>query len=154
MVELTVTPQSSLADRPVHLLVRGLSPSQLITLRASLTDEQGERFQSRAFFRASGAGEVDPDHHPALGGNYTGVCPMGLFWFLQPDTLFRRLIKRDVAGSPFVVHLEVFNGLQMANEPQEKPLASCEAQRWFVAPGTQRVPIRNGRVRGALYLPP
>ncbi|NWV00593.1 BAAT acyltransferase, partial [Upupa epops] len=154
MVEVTVTPQSSLADQPVRLLVRGLPPWQLITLRASLTDEQGEHFQARAFFRATATGEVDPGYQPALGGNYSGVCPMGLFWFLQPDTPFRRLLKRDVASSPFLVHLEVFGGYHLAKQPKEKPLATCVAQRWFVAPGTRRLPIRDGRVRGALYLPP
>ncbi|NWR67260.1 BAAT acyltransferase, partial [Bucorvus abyssinicus] len=154
MVEVTVTPQSSLADRPVRVMVRGLSPSQLVTLRASLRDEQGEHFQARAFFRADGAGEVDPGRQAALGGSYTGVWPMGLFWFLQPDTLFRRLVKRDVAGSPFLVRLEVFDGQQLLVNPQHQPLASCEAERWYTAPGVQRVPIREGRVRGALYLPP
>ncbi|XP_031967731.1 acyl-coenzyme A amino acid N-acyltransferase 2-like isoform X1 [Corvus moneduloides] len=154
MVEVTVTPQSSLADRPVQIRVRGLSPSQLVTLRAWLKDEQGECFQSRAFFRADGAGEVDPGLHAALGGSYSGVWPMGLLWFLQPDTLFRRLVKRDVAGSPFRVRLEVFDGLSLAPDPKEQPLASCEAERWYVGPGVQRVPIREGRVRGALFLPP
>ncbi|NXT02831.1 BAAT acyltransferase, partial [Jacana jacana] len=154
MVEVTVTPQSSLADRPVAVQVRGLSPSQLVTLRAWLTDEHGERFQSRTFFRADAGGEVDPGRHPALGGSYSGVWPMGVFWFLQPDTLFRRLVKRDVAGSPFRVHLEVFDGICLVTGPQDQPLASCEVERWYVGPGVQRVPIREGRVRGALFLPP
>lgn len=149
-----MTPQSSLADRPVQIRVRGLSPSQLVTLRAWLKDEQGERFQSRAFFRADGAGEVDPGLHAALGGSYSGVWPMGLLWFLQPDTLFRRLVKRDVAGSPFRVRLEVLDGLSWDPEPPQEPLASCEAERWFLGPGVQRVPVREGRVRGALFLPP
>ncbi|NXW52561.1 ACNT1 acyltransferase, partial [Nyctiprogne leucopyga] len=154
MVEVTVTPQSSLADRPVQIRVRGLSLSQLVTLRASLKDEQGECFQARAFFHADDTGEVDPGRHPALGGSYTGVWPMGLFWFLQPDTIFRRLVKRDVAGSPFLIHLEVFDGLCLVTGPQEQALGSCEAERWYVGPGVQRVPVREGRVRGALFLPP
>ncbi|NWX20493.1 BAAT acyltransferase, partial [Aegotheles bennettii] len=153
-VTVTVTPQSSLADRPVRVLVRGLSPSQLVTVWAWLKDEQGERFQARGFFRADGSGGGDPGRHAALGGSYTGLCPMGLFWFLQPDALFRRLVKRDVAGSPFLVHLEVFDGLHVEMTPQERPLATCEAERWYVGPGVQRVPIKEGRVRGALFLPP
>ncbi|NWI67629.1 ACNT2 acyltransferase, partial [Todus mexicanus] len=154
MVEVTVTPPSSLADRSVEVLVRGLSPSQLVTVRAALTDEQGERFQARAFFRADQAGEVAPGRHAALGGSYAGVWPMGLFWFLQPDTLFRRLIKKDVAGSPFLVRLEVFDGLHLVDGPQDQPLGSCVAERWYVGPGVRRVPVRQGRVRGALFLPP
>lgn len=149
-----MTPRSSLADRPVRVHVRGLSPSQLVTVRAWLRDEQGERFQARAFFRADAAGEVDPGYHPALGGSYSGLSPMGLLWFLQPDTPFRRLIKRDVTGSPFRIHVEAFDGVLLVDDPQHRPLASCEAERWFVGAGVQRVPIREGRVRGALFLPP
>ncbi|NXY00345.1 BAAT acyltransferase, partial [Centropus bengalensis] len=154
MVQVTVTPRSSLADRPVQVKICGLSPSQLVTLRASLKDERGNTFQSHSFFRADGAGEVDPGLHASLGGSYTGLCPMGPFWFLQPNTLFRRLVKRDVAGSPFLVLLEVLDGISIATNPQEQPLASCEAERWYVAPGVRRVPIKEGRVRGALFVPP
>ncbi|XP_061335200.1 acyl-coenzyme A amino acid N-acyltransferase 1-like isoform X2 [Pezoporus flaviventris] len=154
MVEVTVTPRSSLADRPVRVLVRGLSPCQLITLRAWLRDEQGERFQARAFFRADAKGEVDPGYQPALGGTYSGLSPMGLLWSLQPDTPFRRLLKRDVTGSPFRIHVEAFDGVLLLDGPRHPPLASCEAERWFVGAGVRRVPIREGRVRGALFLPP
>ncbi|NXI44906.1 BAAT acyltransferase, partial [Galbula dea] len=154
MVEVRVSPEVSLSDRAVRVQVRGLAPAQLVTLRSVLLDEQGECFQARAFYRASQEGEVDLSSHPALGGNYTGVWPMGLFWFLQPDTLFRRLLKRDVAGSPFLVQLEVYDGFCLVTRPQDQLLASCKAERWYVAPGMQRVPIKEGRVRGALFLPP
>ncbi|NXX39336.1 ACNT1 acyltransferase, partial [Tricholaema leucomelas] len=153
MVEVTVTPRCSLADRPVRVRVRGLSPRQAVTLRAWLTDEQGEEFQARAFFRANQMGEVDPGCDPALGGSYSGVWPMGLFCSLQPNTLFRRLVKRDVAGSPFLVHLEVFDGIHLASQPRARPLAACRAERWYVGRGVQRLPVKEGRVRGALFLP-
>ncbi|OXB57403.1 hypothetical protein ASZ78_010118 [Callipepla squamata] len=154
MVEVTVTPRSSLADQAVQVVVCGLAPSQLVTLRAWLMDEHGERFQARAFYRSDEAGTVDAGRHAALGGNYTGVWPMGLFWFLHPDSLFKRLVKRDVMGSPFLVHVEVFDGLCLVSGQQDEPLATCTAERWYVSPGVQRVPIREGRVRGALLLPP
>ncbi|NXA42475.1 BAAT acyltransferase, partial [Eudromia elegans] len=154
MVELTVTPRRSLADRPVRVHVRGLAPSQLVTLLASLTDERGVHFSARAFYRADERGEVDAERHAALGGDFAGLWPMGLFWFLRPDTLFQRLLKRDVAGSPFRVRLEVFDAVRLAAAPGEQPLAACAAERWYVGPGVQRAPVREGRVRGALFLPP
>ncbi|NXD16655.1 BAAT acyltransferase, partial [Nothocercus nigrocapillus] len=154
MVELTVTPRSSLADRPVRVHVRGLAPCQLVTLLASLTDERGGRFRAHAFYRADEHGEVDAERHAALGGDFTGVWPMGLFWFLRPDTLFQRLVKRDVAGSPFRVRLEVFDAVHLDAGPEQQPLAACTAERWYVGPGVQRAPVHEGRVRGALFLPP
>ncbi|XP_042665290.1 acyl-coenzyme A amino acid N-acyltransferase 2-like isoform X2 [Centrocercus urophasianus] len=113
MVEVVVTPSSSLADQTVQVVVSGLAPLQLVTLRSWLMDEHGERFQARAFYRSDEEGMVDVGRHAALGGNYSGVWPMGLFWFLQPDSLFKRLVKRDVMGSPFLIHLEVFDGLRL-----------------------------------------
>ncbi|EOA99577.1 hypothetical protein Anapl_15306, partial [Anas platyrhynchos] len=59
----------------VQVVVRGLSPSQLVTLRAWLTDEHGERFQARAFYRADEAGgwlEAGEE----LGGSLLGVTPV------------------------------------------------------------------------------
>ncbi|XP_042738077.1 bile acid-CoA:amino acid N-acyltransferase-like isoform X2 [Lagopus leucura] len=154
MVEVMVMPSSSLADQMVQVVVSGLAPSQLVTLRSWLMDEHGERFQARAFYRSDEEGTVDVGRHAALGGNYSGIWPMGLFWFLQPDNLFKRLVKRDVMGSPFLIHLEVFDGLRLVSGQQDEPLATCTAERWYVGPGVQRVPIREGRVRGALLLPP
>ncbi|NWU73371.1 ACNT2 acyltransferase, partial [Pterocles burchelli] len=52
------------------------------------------------------------------------------------------------------VRLELFDGFRLVTTPQDQPLASCEVERWYVGPGVQRVPIREGRVRGALFLPP
>ncbi|EHB15452.1 Acyl-coenzyme A thioesterase 6 [Heterocephalus glaber] len=68
---------------------------------------------------------------------------MGLLWAMQPDRPFGRLIKRDVQ-TPFVVELEVLDG----HEPEPdlgKLLASAVHERHFLAPGVQRVPVREGR---------
>ncbi|NWY07288.1 BAAT acyltransferase, partial [Nothoprocta ornata] len=154
MAEVTVTPRCSLADRPVRVRVRGLAPRQRVTLLASLADERGGRFRARAFYRADERGEVDAERHAALGGDFAGLWPMGLFWFLRPEAPFQRLVKRDVAGSPFRVRLEVFDDVRVVTGPEEPPLAACTAERWFVGPGVRRAPVREGRVRGALFLPP
>ncbi|KAK7086942.1 hypothetical protein SK128_004856 [Halocaridina rubra] len=37
---------------------------------------------------------------------------------------------------------------------QSKSLAEIELERHLATPGVQRIPIRTGKVRGALYLPP
>ncbi|XP_029058956.1 acyl-coenzyme A amino acid N-acyltransferase 2-like isoform X3 [Monodon monoceros] len=56
MFQLTATPASALADEPVHIRVTGLPPLQTVTLMASMKDEKGNLYQSRAFYRASKAG--------------------------------------------------------------------------------------------------
>ncbi|KAM3938317.1 acyl-coenzyme A amino acid N-acyltransferase 1-like [Leptodactylus fuscus] len=154
MISLKASPEISLVDEPVKIQIWGLQPQQQITLRAWLKDEKGKIFHSRAFYVSDTEGKVDLEHSPATGGDFHGVCPMGLFWALKPSTLFRRLIKRDVMGSPFHVHLEVYSHLEFTPFPKKPPAATTSVKRWYVSPGVQRLEVRQGRIRGALFLPP
>uniref|UniRef100_A0A8D1W6U7 Bile acid-CoA:amino acid N-acyltransferase n=1 Tax=Sus scrofa TaxID=9823 RepID=A0A8D1W6U7_PIG len=154
MFQLTATPASALADEPVHIRVMGLAPLQVVTLMASLKDEKGNLFQSRAFYRANEAGELDLEQDPALGGDFVGVHPMGLFWSLKPEKPFGRLLKLEVMNSPFSITLDLYDSVYLQKSGVVQPRASLEVQRWFSSPGVQRLMIREGRVRGALFLPP
>ncbi|KAM4049899.1 acyl-coenzyme A amino acid N-acyltransferase 1-like isoform 1-T2 [Anomaloglossus baeobatrachus] len=154
MVGLTVSPEISLVDEPVKIQAWGLPPDQIITLRAWVKDEKGQLFNSRAFYKTDMEGKVDLEKSTATGGDFHGVCPMGLFWALKPTTPFLRLIKRDVMGSPFLVHLELYSSLMLNPLPGDEPAATKVIERWHSAPGVQRILIREGRVRGALFLPP
>ncbi|XP_059870401.1 acyl-coenzyme A amino acid N-acyltransferase 1-like isoform X1 [Delphinus delphis] len=154
MFQLTATPASALADEPVHIRVTGLPPLQTVTLMASMKDEKGNLYQSRAFYRASKAGELDLKQAPALGGHYVGVHPMGLFWSLKPEKAFERQIKKDVMNSPFWITLELYDSVYLQKSGEVQPRARQVVQRWFSSPQMQRVQVQEGRVRGALFLPP
>ncbi|XP_071966290.1 bile acid-CoA:amino acid N-acyltransferase [Engystomops pustulosus] len=154
MVGLNVTPEISLVDEPVKIRAWGLPTEQVITIRAWLKDEKGEIFHSRAFYMTDKKGNVDLEKTPATGGDFQGVFPMGLFWALRPAIPFLRLMKRDVMGSPFLVHLELYSSLLLNPLPEDSPVASKVIERWYVSPGVQRIPIREGRIRGTLFLPP
>ncbi|KAF4008213.1 hypothetical protein G4228_019878 [Cervus hanglu yarkandensis] len=87
---------------------------------------------------------------PALGGSFAGLEPMGLFWALEPEEPLTRLVKRDVQ-TPFAVELEVLDG----HEPEaQRLLGRAVHERDFLAPGVRREPVRAGRVRATLFLPP
>lgn len=136
-------------DEPLSIAVRGLAPEQPVTLRAALRDEKGALFRAHARYRADAAGELDLARAPALGGSFAGLEPMGLLWAMEPDRPHWRLVKRDVQ-TPFVVELEVLDG----HEPDGgRLLARAVHERHFMAPGVRRVPVREGRVRGTLFLP-
>nr|XP_004657025.1 acyl-coenzyme A amino acid N-acyltransferase 1 [Jaculus jaculus]XP_044992939.1 acyl-coenzyme A amino acid N-acyltransferase 1 [Jaculus jaculus]XP_044992944.1 acyl-coenzyme A amino acid N-acyltransferase 1 [Jaculus jaculus] len=154
MFQLTATPSSALADEPVAIRATGLPPSKVVTLQASLKDEKGNLFQSRAFYRANKAGEIDLEQDPALGGDYVGVHSMGLFWSMKPTVAFQRLLKRDVMNSPFCITLDLYDSVCFKDSATVPPRVSQMVQRWFSGPGVQRKQIREGRVRGALFLPP
>nr|XP_005284635.1 acyl-coenzyme A thioesterase 1 isoform X1 [Chrysemys picta bellii] len=145
--------QRSLFDEPLAIAVQGLCPQQEVTLRLSLQDEGGELFQSCARYQAGSSGELDLTRSPALpglGGSFSGLEPMGLFWSLQPQKPFRRLVKRDVE-SPFCLELEVFEG---HGPLPSRLLARGAHERGFLRDGVRRIPVREGRIRATLFLPP
>ncbi|XP_053423364.1 bile acid-CoA:amino acid N-acyltransferase [Nycticebus coucang] len=155
MVQLTATPVFALVDEPVHIRATGLTPFQVVTLQASLKDERGNMFYSRAYYRANEVGEVDLERDSSLGGDYMGVHPMGLIWSLKPENLLTRLLKTDVMNSPFQVQVKLYNSdFLLNNKTTSAPKASLTLERWYVAPGVTRIHVREGRLRGALFLPP
>ncbi|KAM4854054.1 acyl-coenzyme A thioesterase 6 [Thomomys bottae] len=140
-------------DEPVRIAVRGLAPEQPVALRASLRDEKGALFRAHARYRADARGQLDLQRAPALGGSFSGLEPMGLLWALQPDKPFWRLVKRDVQ-TPFALELEVLDGHEPAGPDGGRVLARAVHERHFMAAGVRRVPVREGRVRATLFLPP
>uniref|UniRef100_A0A8C5KPK8 Bile acid-Coenzyme A: amino acid N-acyltransferase n=1 Tax=Jaculus jaculus TaxID=51337 RepID=A0A8C5KPK8_JACJA len=155
MAQLTAAPLSALVDEPVHIRATGLTPSQLVCLRASLSDEKGNLFYSQAYYKASDTGEVDLEMDPSLGGDFVGVHPMGLFWSLKPETPLKRLMKRDVMNSPFQIQLKLCDpDVPITNRDSSTLTASLTLERWYVAPGVTRIEVKEGRLRGALFLPP
>ncbi|XP_072485279.1 acyl-coenzyme A thioesterase 1-like [Notamacropus eugenii] len=148
---VTLTPgPRSLWDEPVAIAVHGLAPAQRVTLRASFLDEKGALFQASALYEADAGGQLDLARAPSLGGSYSGVEPMGLFWSMKPDKPFWRLVKRDVQ-TPFLLDLEVYEG----HDPQpSKLLTRVVHERSFLRPGVRRIPVREGSLRATLFLPP
>ncbi|XP_043825427.1 LOW QUALITY PROTEIN: bile acid-CoA:amino acid N-acyltransferase-like [Dromiciops gliroides] len=154
MAQVIVHPKIALVDEPLHIRVTGLLPYQLVLLQAKLTDEKGEIFQSQVFYKADEGGEIDLEHAAALGGDYIGIHPMGLFCSLKPKKLLSRLLKRDVLNSPFLVQLSVHDSQCFFTGSSKFLKTSETVERWYSAPGVKRIQIREGRVRGALFLPP
>eukprot|EP00058_Branchiostoma_floridae_P000246 XP_002585734.1 hypothetical protein BRAFLDRAFT_72249 [Branchiostoma floridae] len=153
---LLVTPATALVDDKVDITVERLAPRQPVTLHARLL-EGTARFQSYAHYRADDTGRVVVAKQPSLGGLYTGVDQMGLFWSMQPSPGQKpglRLRKKDVS-TPFLVDLSVHDGhLDMMEEQNPAALVTTRLERWYLGKGVKRIPLREGRLRGALFLPP
>ncbi|XP_068111948.1 acyl-coenzyme A thioesterase 1-like [Hyperolius riggenbachi] len=147
-VQLQVSPQRCLYDETLQLQVSGLSPGQDITLRTELTDEGGQLFSSMGRYRAGGSGELDLSQSPALeGGTFTGIETEGPLWSLETRDPLRRLLKKDVL-IPFQLRFSLHR------EPSGALLASSTQERGFMGEGVTREPVREGRVRATLFLPP
>ncbi|NXY92540.1 ACOT3 thioesterase, partial [Alcedo cyanopectus] len=155
-VSVVVSPSSGPADERVETRVAGLDPGQPVTLRAVAADERGCLFQSCAHYRADRRGELHLSTDASHGGDYTGVEPMGLFWSLSPAGMerpYQRLLPRNI-GTPLKVEMLVHQGHSLPDAIPGPVVAKGEVERWFTAPGVRRIRLKEGNVRGSLFLPP
>ena len=81
---------------------------------------------------------------------------MGLFWSLEPcpgqgDGI--RLVKKDVT-SPIVYNLQIIR--ETAIDPVRSTpdiMAEVKLERLYMKPGVKRVPVKEGRFRGTIFIP-
>ncbi|XP_056621068.1 acyl-coenzyme A thioesterase 6 [Triplophysa dalaica] len=145
-VNITLLPSYKCSfEDPVHVTVNGLNPRQRVQLRSRVTDDNGLVFQASATYEASDNCQVDLTSHPSLGGSFTGIEPMGLFWALKADTEACKFAKTDVTR-PVLVDIEVLSN--------DEVIAQATNERHCMADGVRRVPVTEGRIRGTLFLPP
>ncbi|KAF2364480.1 Acyl-CoA thioester hydrolase/bile acid-CoA amino acid N-acetyltransferase [Trinorchestia longiramus] len=160
---ITVTPPSCLMDEEVTVKMEGLEKCSVYTLRTTATDSDGVPFFTLATYKSDEEGEIDLKKTPALGGHFKGLLPMAPFAQLLPEKR-QHLNFRFTFGrvtEPITYQLEVYTGpvvmpLVTAGAEQSglKPVCSVEHERRLLAEGCTRTPVRHGRVRGSLLLPP
>lgn len=136
-----------LFDKMVQVKVEGLAPYKQVQLRSKLVDDRGVIFKASALYKADETGQVDVCRTPSLGGSYTGVEPMGLFWSMAPETPHSKFLKKNVV-SPTLVDIEALCG------ETGEVLASETNERDYMTEGMRRIPVQEGRIRGVLFVPP
>ncbi|KAM9386126.1 acyl-coenzyme A thioesterase 1-like isoform 1-T2 [Pholidichthys leucotaenia] len=148
-VRLRLLPSTRcLFDEPIQVKVAGLRSKQMVTLRARSTDERGVEFRSSATYRANGNGEIDLSRDPSLSGSFVGVQPVGLLWSLRAEALHKYFFKNQSLNPhvvKFSVHEEDDEGRMLAEETNE---------RLLLGDGVSRVPVKEGNIRGVLFIPP
>ncbi|XP_038583085.1 acyl-coenzyme A thioesterase 1-like [Micropterus salmoides] len=136
-----------LFDKPVQVKLEGLIPHKPVELRSKLVDDRGVIFKASALYKADETGQVDVCRAPSLGGSYTGVEPMGLFWAMAPETPHSKFLKKNVL-SPTLVEIEALSG------DTGHLLASETNERIYMKEGMNRILLQEGRIKGVLFIPP
>ncbi|XP_056462609.1 acyl-coenzyme A thioesterase 1-like [Gadus chalcogrammus] len=156
---LTARPSRALIDEQISIQGRFLPPNCPVTVRAHMHSEEGDLWEAFSHYNTDENGVVNLTKDPSVGGSYFGCEPMGLFWALHPAPSAReglRLRKRDVE-TPYVVQLSLWEGHMTSDQDPMDELAGCLAalsvERWYMAPHTRRVEIRQNGVVGTLFLP-
>ena len=82
---------------------------------------------------------------------------MGLFWSMRSSPSMPPGIKLlNKAALPLLTDLTVYLGHLTFEETYSntvKPVLKKRIKRWYMGKGVQRITVRSGRLRGALFLP-
>ncbi|XP_063073327.1 acyl-coenzyme A thioesterase 5-like [Engraulis encrasicolus] len=153
---LSVQPTRALVDEKFQIAVRNLRPKQEVTLHSLHQSEDKDFWEAFGHYTCDENGTLTVTDDASSGGTYTGVEPMGLLWSMRPVPGSRhglRLRKRNVM-SPMVVSVSVFSGHMTQGFSEKDALATVVTERWYLAPGVQRVDVRERGVRGTFFIPP
>ncbi|XP_068163613.1 bile acid-CoA:amino acid N-acyltransferase-like [Antennarius striatus] len=63
-------------------------------------------------------------------------------------------LRKTNVCTPMLVSVSVYRGHLAEGFRDQSPLASALIERWYMAPGVQRIDIREKGVRGTLFIPP
>ncbi|KAM9376637.1 peroxisomal succinyl-coenzyme A thioesterase-like isoform 1-T1 [Pholidichthys leucotaenia] len=155
-VKLSVEPSRGLVDEKILVLVQNGFPGSQLTIHALHQCEDGHHWEAFAHYNADATGTVNVSQDRSSGGTYSGVEPMGLLWSLRPVPGSKpglRMRRKDV-WVPMVVRVSVYRGHQIEGFPDQTPLAIVVLERWYIAPGVQRIPVTEDRLTATLFLPP
>ncbi|XP_013404608.1 acyl-coenzyme A thioesterase 4 isoform X2 [Lingula anatina] len=156
--KIHVVPGRVMMDKKVELQIKGLKSGAAVTVKSFL-EEKGMKFGAYAHFIANSKGEVNTATLPSLGGSYKGTNAMGLYWSMIPEPGQRdglRLMKKDVT-TPYNVHISLLSGHIDPYSPNsgkvKVPVAETNIERLYMADNVERIPVREGALRGALFVP-
>ncbi|KAL7646641.1 UNVERIFIED_CONTAM: hypothetical protein RMT77_001892 [Armadillidium vulgare] len=159
MVKLSVSPLKCLHDEPIQIVAENLPPHSDVTLLSLTKDPKQRTFITNTHYKSDKDGIVDLSKHPSLGGTFKGLFPMGPIANLRPAPdvpKYTRYFKKDVT-TPMTVNFRLLKGHlneELAVNPDEQfILDSVTHERIYMTENTTRIPIKEGRVRGALFIP-
>lgn len=148
-VRITVLPQEALMDEVVQIKVLGLPPNAMVTIRASLSASDRQRWQSSASFQADSGGIIDLSGQAPVSGTYSGADPMGLFWSMSADPNSKEgetgFLPTGHFREPVVTVLQAEQGGRV--------VASAESRRWFLRPAVRVTEIGEAGLVALLFEP-
>ncbi len=142
---IEITPNEAFIGEPVIILLQGFPKNIPVTVEVRETNTDGHVLESGAKFLTDRRGRANLTKQQPLSGTYQHRDPFGLFWSLSDSTNIVKL-QRPARLQPLV--------LQFTAAVNGRTLAHAEFQRSLLAPGVERIAVHDGRLRGALFVPP
>lgn len=142
MATIAVRPTDALLDQDIALEVSDVSPGARLRIRLR---NHSLKAESSAEFVADERGIVAVAQHAPIAGDYEGVEPAGLFWSARFDegadvvSMIGTLGRLEPLAYTATVSVDDREGV------------SADFTRRLVGANVLRTPVRDGRIRGALF---
>ena len=159
--QLTVTsgPSTALIDVGLPVRIHGAFPGARVLVRATLIDDHDLQWASEATFDAGADGSVDVARTASVDGTYTGVSAHSLWCSMLPVSrselasyIEELPTNPDPATSPALGARSEYSISVSATSRGEA--ATVTVMRAFKAPSVTQREVREGVLRGRLFLPP
>jgi len=135
-------PQRSPNDEPITVRITGADAGGTVEFEATLVDDDGVEWRSRATFTADAEGVVDLTDSAPDDGSYEGVAPMGWLWSMTADADV--LMPALTADPEVAVDLRATSGGDRAERTVVRELYD---------EGITKRPVDRDGVVGTLYEP-
>lgn len=143
---IEIKPKQAFIDERVKIILRGFPAKQLVTVRVCATNFYGQTWESHAEFLSDRHGRIDLTTQTPISGTYQHADAAGLFWSMSQP------VDERLAPDPAHESLKPAN-FQVTADFNGQAVAAANLQRFFVAPGVERIPVRDGNLMGTFFVP-
>ena len=147
---LDILPKFSLMDEEVTIYAKNLIPQSVVKLETRLT-KSDERFNfvSSNFYQVCKDGSFSSvSEAPLPPSSYQGCHRSGPLWSVQSLPGHKPRLWPQNIGTHLTYELT------LSDAASDEVLTRASAVKTFLASGVKRVVVREGRIRGVLFLPP
>lgn len=155
-----VTPAEGLLFEETTIELTGALPGTAVTVTASLIDDDGREWSSRATYFADATGSVSSAKQASVAGTYTGIERYGLLWSMLPVPPGQHGTPKSAASEePSFPALSTENPVDItfravfASELADETDAALYAEQriFFMASGVRRTIIEGQSFEGVLF---
>ena len=147
---LDISPKFSLMDEEVTISAKNLIPKSLVKLETRLAKfDERFCFVSSNFYEVGDHGSISTASDTSLPTSaYQGCHRSGPLWSVQS------LPSHKPRLWPLNIEDPLTYELTLTDAASDEVLATGSAVKSFVGAGVRRVAVREGHIRGVLFLPP
>jgi hypothetical protein len=144
---IEIKPQQAFIDERVKIILRDFPAKQLVAVQVRASNFYGHAWASHAVFLSDRHGRVDLTTQAPISGTYQHADAGGMFWSMSWSA------DEGLAPGSTREKLEPAT-LQVTAEVNGQAVVAANFQRLLVAPGVERIPVCDGKLRGILFVPP